>query len=153
MAAALGHRMADYSYSWAVAIYGGFFTLRLFLASGGRNALDYLRRRLYRGASLRCHASFDFLGICLCDDLCARPHYSAFGDGGLATVPEFVLRASYLLHLSLLLRIGGDIAELPLARRWGGLLNGLAIIVFLANNVRAVVIGQKVDHLKEVVSD
>jgi hypothetical protein len=58
-----------------------------------------------------------------------------------------------LLHLSLLLRIGGDIAELPLARRWGGLLNGLAIIVFLANNVRAVVIGQKADHLKEVASD
>ena len=48
-----------------------------------------------------------------------------------------------LLHLSLLLRIGGDLAESPPARMWGGLLNGLAIVVFLANNVRAAVIGHK----------
>jgi len=53
-----------------------------------------------------------------------------------------------LLHLSLLLRIGGDIAESPRAHMWGGLLNGLAIILFLANNVRAVVIGEKANHLK-----
>jgi hypothetical protein len=48
-----------------------------------------------------------------------------------------------LLHLSLLLRIGGDLAELAPARMWGGLLNGLAIVLFLANNVRAAVIGHK----------
>lgn len=48
-----------------------------------------------------------------------------------------------LLHLSLLLRIGGDLAELASIRMWGGLLNGVAILVFLANNVRAVAIGRK----------
>jgi hypothetical protein len=48
-----------------------------------------------------------------------------------------------LLHFSLLLRIAGDLAGLPPARMWGGLLNGVAILVFLANNVRAVRIGHK----------
>ena len=48
-----------------------------------------------------------------------------------------------LLHISLLLRISGDLAELPPARMWGGVLNGLAIVLFLANNVRAVIIGHK----------
>ncbi len=48
-----------------------------------------------------------------------------------------------LLHLSLLLRIGGDLAEWPPARMWGGLLNGLAILLFLANNIRAVRIGHQ----------
>ena len=48
-----------------------------------------------------------------------------------------------LLHLSLLLRIYGDLVEWPSARMWGGLLNGLAIVLFLANNVRAVIIGRK----------
>jgi hypothetical protein len=43
-----------------------------------------------------------------------------------------------LLHISLLLRVGGDLAELPPARMWGGVLNGLAIVLFLANNLRAV---------------
>jgi hypothetical protein len=51
-----------------------------------------------------------------------------------------------LLHLSLLLRVGGDLADLPPARMWGGLLNGLAIVFFLANNIRAVAIGHKAAH-------
>jgi hypothetical protein len=33
-----------------------------------------------------------------------------------------------LLHISLLLRVGGDLAELLPARMWGGLLNGVAIV-------------------------
>lgn len=48
-----------------------------------------------------------------------------------------------LLHLSLVLRIGGDLAAWPPARMWGGLLNGLAILLFLANNIRAVRIGHQ----------
>jgi hypothetical protein len=48
-----------------------------------------------------------------------------------------------LLHLGLLLRVAGDIAlELSL-QRWGGVLNTLAILLFLANNVRAVKLGMK----------
>jgi hypothetical protein len=38
-----------------------------------------------------------------------------------------------LLHLSLLLRVGGDLAIWPLARQWGGLLNVMALLLFLAN--------------------
>jgi hypothetical protein len=48
-----------------------------------------------------------------------------------------------LLHISLLLRVIGDLAGLPLARMWGGALNGLAIVLFLANNARAAIIGHK----------
>jgi hypothetical protein len=55
-----------------------------------------------------------------------------------------------LLHLSLLLRIGGDLAELAPARMWGGVLNGVAILVFLANNIRAVRIGHKAKEVGSV---
>ena len=49
----------------------------------------------------------------------------------------FYLHAA-LLHASLLLRITGDLGlRLPL-QQWGGLLNTLAILLFLVNNVRAV---------------
>lgn len=48
-----------------------------------------------------------------------------------------------LLHLSLLLRVSGDLAEWPPARMWGGALNGLAIVLFFANNLRAGIIGHK----------
>jgi hypothetical protein len=48
-----------------------------------------------------------------------------------------------LLHLGLLLRVVGDMAlELSL-QRWGGALNTLAILLFLANNIRAVKLGMK----------
>jgi hypothetical protein len=38
-----------------------------------------------------------------------------------------------LLHASLLLRVAGDLIPWPVARAWGGLLNGVAIVAFLAN--------------------
>lgn len=43
-----------------------------------------------------------------------------------------------LLHLSLLLRVLGDVAVWLPARQWGGLLNVVAILLFIANTVRAV---------------
>jgi hypothetical protein len=36
-----------------------------------------------------------------------------------------------LLHLSLLLRVVGDMLSLPSVRQWGGLLNEIAILLFL----------------------
>jgi hypothetical protein len=51
--------------------------------------------------------------------------------------PLFYLHV-VLLHLSLLTRIAGDLAQWPWIQRWGGLLNAAAILLFLANNVRAV---------------
>lgn len=46
-----------------------------------------------------------------------------------------------LLHLSLLLRVAGGLTLWMPGQRWGGLLNVLAVILFLANNVRAVRLG------------
>jgi len=44
-----------------------------------------------------------------------------------------------LLHASLLLRITGDLMLNPSMRQWGGLLNGIAILVFLALTAAAMV--------------
>lgn len=43
-----------------------------------------------------------------------------------------------LLHLSLLLRSGGDLLLWLPARQWGGLLNAVAILLFMTNTARAV---------------
>jgi hypothetical protein len=51
---------------------------------------------------------------------------------------SFYLHAG-LLHISLLVRIAGDLALLPNGQKWGGLLNALAILLFLINNIRAVI--------------
>ena len=50
----------------------------------------------------------------------------------------FYLHAG-LLHISLLVRIAGDLALLPGGQKWGGLLNALAIVLFLISNIRAVI--------------
>jgi hypothetical protein len=42
-----------------------------------------------------------------------------------------------MLHLSLVLRLVGALANWPEVRLWGGVLNGLALLVFLANTVTA----------------
>jgi hypothetical protein len=52
----------------------------------------------------------------------------------------FYLHAG-LLHLSLLLRIAGDLSVSLSLQRWAGLLNAGAILLFLVNNVRAVKLG------------
>lgn len=49
----------------------------------------------------------------------------------------FYLHAG-LLHASLLLRVGGDLGAWHALQRWGALLNALAVILFLANNILAV---------------
>jgi hypothetical protein len=43
-----------------------------------------------------------------------------------------------LLHLSLTLRIAGDITETLPWQQWGGVLNAAAVLLFLANNIRAI---------------
>ena len=48
-----------------------------------------------------------------------------------------------LLHLSLLLRIAGDLAQWLWLQRWGGLLNAAAVLFFLINNMRAVRLGAR----------
>jgi hypothetical protein len=43
-----------------------------------------------------------------------------------------------LLHLLLALRVTGDLLVWPEARRWGGLLNVLVLLVFIANTLRVI---------------
>lgn len=43
-----------------------------------------------------------------------------------------------LLHVSLALRIAGDLAESLPWQQWGGLLNVAAVLLFLANNIRTI---------------
>jgi len=43
-----------------------------------------------------------------------------------------------LLHAALVLRVIGDLAGLFSLRQWGGLLNGLAILLFLGNTIWAI---------------
>ena len=50
---------------------------------------------------------------------------------------SFYLHAG-LLHLSLLLRIAGDLGLWLWLQQWGGLVNTLAVLLFLINNIRAV---------------
>jgi hypothetical protein len=51
--------------------------------------------------------------------------------------PAFYAHLS-LLHFSLALRLAGDLAGWLTARQWGGLLNALVLLLFLANTVYAV---------------
>lgn len=47
------------------------------------------------------------------------------------------------LHLSLLLRVAGDLLAAPLLRQWGGLLNGLTLLLFLGVVAMALRAGRK----------
>ena len=42
-----------------------------------------------------------------------------------------------LLHLTLLLRVGGDLLLWIPGRQWGGLLNGVVLVIFLGNTAMA----------------
>ncbi len=44
----------------------------------------------------------------------------------------------FILHVGLVVRIGSDVAGTWVGREWGGLINVVAVVLFLANTVRAV---------------
>ncbi|HEY7322064.1 MAG TPA: hypothetical protein VIE89_31240 [Candidatus Binatia bacterium] len=52
----------------------------------------------------------------------------------------FYLHAG-LLHVSLLLRVAGDLGKWHSLQQWGGMLNVLSVLLFLVNTVRAVKVG------------
>ena len=49
----------------------------------------------------------------------------------------------WLLHLSLLLRLTGDLAGWPPGRQWGGLLNAVAVLLFLGTVARVLLQGRR----------
>jgi len=56
--------------------------------------------------------------------------------GSIAYRPRFYAHLA-LLHASLTLRVAGDLAVVPGAVRWGGLLNAVAILLFVASTAAA----------------
>lgn len=58
--------------------------------------------------------------------------------------PVFYVHVA-LLHASLLLRVGGDLALIEPMRRWGAWLNALAILLFLGATVSSVLRGERDD--------
>ena len=64
----------------------------------------------------------------------------------LSFTPLFYLPLA-LLHLSLGLRVAGDLLFWPVMRRWGGLLNETAILLFLMLTVVVVVRGRKYETI------
>lgn len=57
-----------------------------------------------------------------------------------------------VLQLSLILRLYGDLAEALDARAWGGLLNAVAVLIFLANTVRSAGLGLRAAQNPPTVS-
>ena len=48
-----------------------------------------------------------------------------------------------LLHASLAVRIAGDVTDILSWQQWGGMLNAAALLLFLANNIRAIRRGRR----------
>lgn len=48
-----------------------------------------------------------------------------------------------LLHLSLIVRVSGDLLGIGVLRSWGGLFNGLAILLFLFNTLTTILTGRE----------
>ncbi|HZU05483.1 MAG TPA: hypothetical protein VFB73_05880 [Chloroflexota bacterium] len=57
-----------------------------------------------------------------------------------------------LLHVSLLLRLGGGLAGSAVAWQWGGLLNAVAVLLFLVNTARAARAGTREASLRDRAS-
>jgi hypothetical protein len=47
-----------------------------------------------------------------------------------------------VLHISVLLRVAGDLASWAPGRQWGAILNGVAIVLFLANTLSSIIGGR-----------
>ncbi len=115
---------------------------RLRLAGGGGRAGPALRRRDGRPALRRLPAQH-LCRLRLLHDLRPRADHPAGGDGAAVPYsPRFYVPLA-LLQVSLLLRVGGDLAGWLPGRRWGGLLNEVAILLFLAMLALAVRQGRK----------
>jgi hypothetical protein len=110
-------------YAWLAA--GGALGLRFGPLAAGP-AYDAMLHALFLGFGFSMifgHAPVIFPAV-LCLPVPFRPRFYAH----LA-----------VLHLSLLLRAVGDLAGWWPARQWGGLINGLALLLFLANTADAAI--------------
>lgn len=56
-----------------------------------------------------------------------------------------------LLHFSLLLRIVGDLLVMPTLRQWGGLLNEISLLLFLASTIYTVFAARRVNRVSNAL--
>jgi len=121
----------------AVCLFGGYIWLAaggaLWLVAGGAVAgplYDAMLHVLFLGfvfAMIFGHAPLIFPSVL------GRP---------MAYLPA-VYAPLVVLHGSLALRVAGDLLGQMAARRWGGLLNGVALLLFLATTIAALAIGAR----------
>lgn len=121
----------------AICLFGGYLWLGLggllWLAYGGAMAgplYDAILHSIFLGfvfAMIFGHAPLIFPSVV------GRP--MAYAPAAYAPL--------IVLHLSLVLRVAGDLLAVPLARRWGGLLNGVALLLFLGLTVYALAVGRR----------
>ena len=125
----------------AAALHGGLSDCGIFLAGGGGFLWLGLAQFFSAGPRYDAMLHSIFLGFVFSMIFAHAPIILPTITGlALPFQNAFYLHAG-LLHLSLLLRIAGDLGLSFSLQQWGGLVNALAILLFLINNIRAVKVG------------
>lgn len=121
----------------AICLFSGF----LWLAVGG--IIQLMIGATYAGPLYDAALHTIFVGFVISMIFGHAPIiFPAILDVPITYLPVFYVHLS-LLHLSLLLRVGGDLVSQLEARKWGGLLNEAAILIFLGVTVYSIVKGKK----------
>jgi hypothetical protein len=121
----------------AICLFGGFIWLGI---SGG---LFLYYGALYAGPLYDAALHAVFVGFVIAMIFGHAPIiFPAILGAQIKFYPAFYGHL-ILLHGSLLLRLAGDLSSQIEARKWGGLLNGVAILLFLAMTVYSIFKGRK----------
>lgn len=162
-----GLGMTFYSHDWGTRLVSlGMFTLSLWLLINDIARHTVRQKGLPRFVALCLLAGYVWLGFgsllgLVFGGMAAGPRYDAYLHsimvgfvismifGHAPIIFPAVLQRPIafsplfyghliLLHLSLLLRVGADLATFTTLRLWGGFLNGVAILLFLFNTARII---------------
>jgi hypothetical protein len=121
----------------AVCLFGGFIWL------GVSGALFAILGALYAGPYYDAALHSLFVGFVIAMIFGHAPIiFPAILGAQVKFYPAFYAHLG-LLHLSLVLRLTGDLANLAELRKWGGLLNEVAILLFLGPTVFAIIKGSQ----------
>jgi hypothetical protein len=121
----------------AVCLFGGFIWL------GFSGALFVVLGALYAGPYYDAALHSLFVGFAIAMIFGHAPLiFPAILGAQVKFYPTFYAHLG-LLHFSLALRLTGDLANLVDLRKWGGLLNEVAILLFLGLTVFAIVKGSQ----------
>ena len=104
----------------------------------GRGDIRYGVRCGVRRPALRRAAALDLPGLRLFDDFRPRTRDYPGGRGGPGALRQAFYAHLALLHISLALRISGDLLDWIPGRQWGGMLNVFALLLFMLNTGLAI---------------